>query len=73
MTFLSANTPPIGEGCVLVYYVYDPHYKPVWGYDLAFHKDDKWYCWWDHEELSYKPIFWAIVDTPYMDAKEYWP
>ena len=72
MTFIGASTPPSSPGSVLVYYVYDPHYIPEWGYDLACYKDGKWYCWYDGEELDADILFWAIVETPYVKAEHYW-
>ena len=72
MTFMSGTTPPISSGWVLVYYVYDPHHKPEWGFDLASYHAGKWYLVWDGSELDYDVLFWAIVDKPHTDPKEYW-
>jgi len=60
----SPDTPPDSPRCVLIYFVFDPHYKPEWGFDLASYEAGIWKLWWNNEPIDFKPLFWAYVPRP---------
>lgn len=60
------SEPPDTPRSVLVFFVFDPHYRPEWGWTLASYKDGVWREDWDDDPLDYKPLFWADVPQPEM-------
>lgn len=64
MLIVVADEPPDTPRSVLIYYVFDPHYKPEWGFDLASYENGIWKRRWDGEPIDFKPLYWADVPRP---------